>query len=231
MIIRWFGGILLGVAATLALFGFMLKLVTADRTQEMLSEAVTQMRFVDVPDEPPPKPDAESNPAHTPESPQPLASRDLLPVLQAPVKPQPQAVSDVAVPTPMPQDFAPSLPGPQSSWSVPVAGDSFAEGEKGRGYVEVIPIATRRPNIPERAWQHKIDGWVRVAFRLTAEGRTADVRVLDAHPGGVFEETVIRAVEDWLYDMRDIQYKGDLILTQKIELFWRDYPDNSPYLD
>ncbi|MBA53826.1 MAG: hypothetical protein CMK89_05165 [Pseudomonadales bacterium] len=234
MIARWLGGVLLGSVVTLLLFSFMLKLVMSDSTQELMTEAVTQMQFIELPEEPPP-PEAESDTAMVEDAVEPMQTRELIPVLSAPIQAPTLTRPDVAAQAPALQDFAPSIAGPQSNWSVPVSGDGFAEGEKGKGYMEVVPLATRRPNIPERAWQHKINGWVRVAFRLTREGRTADVRVLDAHPGGVFEDNVVRAVEDWLYDMRDLDIgagaKGELILTQKIELFWRDYPDNSPYLD
>ena len=230
MIFRWLGGTLLGAVITLLLFSFMLKLVMSDSTEVLLNEAVTQMQFIDLPEPPTPTED-EPDSSTTEAAEAPMETRDLIPVVSAPIQAQAVPSPDVAMQAPSLQDFAASIPGPQSNWSVPVSGDAFAEGEKGKGYIEVIPLATRRPNIPERAWRHKIDGWVRVAFRLTPEGRTADVRVLDAHPGGVFEDNVVRAVEDWLYDMRDLKVKGDLILTQKIELFWRDYPDNSPYLD
>ncbi|RLU01066.1 energy transducer TonB [Ketobacter sp.] len=230
MIPRLLAGALLGVVVSMLLFGFMLQLVRSDQVEVLLAEAVTELRIVDLPAEPPPDTAVETSTATEPQSAPPQAS-DLIPVLAAPLQAQAAPLPLPAVAVPSLRDFAPTIAAPHSGWSAPLSGDGLQEGEKGRGYIEVVPLATRRPNIPERAWQHKIDGWVRVAFRLTREGRTADVRVLDAHPGGVFEENVVRAVEDWLYDMRDLDHAGELILTQKIQLFWRDYPDNSPYLD
>ena len=70
-----------------------------------------------------------------------------------------------------------------------------------------------------------------VAFTLTPEGRTKNVRILDSYPRGIFEEKTIKAVEDWLYDMRDVRVKGEIILTQRIELKWKDYPNNNLRLD
>ena len=102
----------------------------------------------------------------------------------------------------------------------------------GRGFVEVVPFNTRRPNVPDAAWQNKVDGWVLVAFSVTPEGRTKDIRVLDAKPRGVFEEKVIAAVEDWTYRVSFYgQVSGQLVLTQKVEVQWKDYPQNMPNVD
>jgi len=111
--------------------------------------------------------------------------------------------------------------------SIPVAGAGDA-----LGYVEVIPFNTRRPNIPEVAWQNKVSGWVLVAFSITAKGSTRDVRVLDANPKGVFEEKVVAAVQDWQYQLSfSGKSRGDIILTQKVELSWQNYPQNIPNVD
>ena len=105
-------------------------------------------------------------------------------------------------------------------------------GQDARGYVEVVPFNTRRPNVPEVAWQNQIDGWVLVAFTITPEGRTRDVRVLDARPRGVFEEKVISAVEDWQYRLNfSSRNQYDVTLTQKVEVLWQNYPQNLPNVD
>jgi periplasmic protein TonB len=121
-------------------------------------------------------------------------------------------------------------------WSAPLPGGGGAEvvvgGTDAQGYIEVVPFDTRRPNVPEVAWQNKIDGWVLVAFSVTPEGRTRDVRVLDASPRGVYEEKVIAAVEDWTYRITfSGKTSGDVVLTQKVEVSWRNYPQNLPNVD
>jgi periplasmic protein TonB len=120
-------------------------------------------------------------------------------------------------------------------WSAPLSGgggEVVVGGQDAQGYIEVVPFDTRRPNVPEVAWQNKIDGWVLVAFSVTAQGRTRDVRVLDASPRGVFEEKVIAAVEDWTYRISfSGELKGDVILTQKVEVKWQNYPQNLPNVD
>ncbi len=116
-------------------------------------------------------------------------------------------------------------------WNTPLSAGAVNILEEGgvgaQGYVEIVPIGTRMPNVPELAWKNKINGWVLVAFNVHSNGRTHNIRVLDANPRGIFEEKVIAAVEDWIYS---VQYfgdlKGDIVLTQKVEVEWQNYPNN-----
>lgn len=229
MIIRLVCSALLAAVVSILLFRFMLGLLANEQVQTQIDQAITQLSFVDVPETPPkPPPPTESE---TPERSDALSANDLLPSMAVPEASAASKQGDIALPAADWGDFNVGVQVPTTSWT-PVSDQSaFNSGEKGKGFVEIVPLATRKPNIPLLAWNHKMDGWVLVAFTLKADGRTKNIRVLDAHPGGVFEENVIRAVQDWLYDMGSIKIKGDIILTQKIELKWRDYPDNSPFLD
>jgi TonB family protein len=122
-----------------------------------------------------------------------------------------------------------------SSFSAPVgaAGVNIpGGGQDARGFVEVVPYNTRRPNVPEVAWQNRISGWVLVAFTVTPQGRTRDVRVLDARPRGVFEESVVAAVKDWQYRLEfSSRNPYSVSLTQKVEVEWKNYPQNLPNVD
>lgn len=121
------------------------------------------------------------------------------------------------------------------SWKAPLGAggiDIGGGGQDARGFIEVVPYNTRKPNVPDVAWQNKISGWVLVAFNVTPQGRTKNVRVLDARPRGVFEEKVISAVEDWQYTLSFRgKFSGDVVLTQRVEVKWQDYPDNLPNVD
>lgn len=121
------------------------------------------------------------------------------------------------------------------SWSAPLGAGAVNMGGGGkdaRGFVEVVPFNTRKPNVPEVAWQNKISGWVLVAFSVSPRGKTRDVRVLDARPRGVFEEKVISAVEDWQYQVNfSGKNTGNIVLTQRVEVKWQDYPNNLPNVD
>jgi protein TonB len=120
-------------------------------------------------------------------------------------------------------------------WSKALTGAEGVQvggGTDAQGYVEVVPYDTRRPNVPEVAWRNKIDGWVLVAFSVTPDGRTQKVRVLDASPRGVFEDTVIAAVSDWRYRVSFAgKARGDIVMTQKVEVRWSNYPQNLPNVD
>jgi protein TonB len=167
----------------------------------------------------------------------------------APAEPRQEPVMDalqVAAPTPTAAQTleAPALDLALGDIAIPAVGDTwraplgegdldiFGVGQDARGYIEVVPYNTRRPNVPEVAWENRISGWVLVAFTVTPDGHTRNVRVLDARPRGVFEEKVIAAVEDWNYSLK---FKGrdrtNLVLTQRVEVRWQDYPSNLPNVD
>lgn len=124
-----------------------------------------------------------------------------------------------------------------SRWNGPVgragiAVPSGGGGEDAQGYIEVIPFDTRRPNVPDVAWENRISGWVLVEFRVTANGSTRDVRVLDANPRGVFEDKVVAAVSDWRYNVNfHDKPLTAVVLTQRVEVSWENYPDNMPNVD
>jgi protein TonB len=52
---------------------------------------------------------------------------------------------------------------------------------------------------PERALAQKIEGTVEIGFVVTPKGSVADVKVLDAHPKGVFEKAATNAVSRLKY--------------------------------
>ncbi len=172
----------------------------------------------DSPDQPPEEPTMESLDVAQVSPPAPLPSLDIeIPALDL-------AMGDI------------EIQGVGERWSAPLGTGTVnvgtGTGQDSRGYVEVIPFNTRRPNVPEVAWQNKIDGWVLVAFTVTPAGRTQNVRVLDARPRGVFEEKVIAAVQDWQYHLYfSSRNKYSVTLTQKVEVEWKNYPQNLPNVD
>lgn len=215
---------------TVAVFLFMQGLIRAGQ-----SELVPVSVFDDVEIlRPEPAPEERTDPdqpqqAQAEEQPLLASLRAPLPVA-APADPEPQAqapaldlgLGDISI-------------GPVGdSWSAPLGQGALevGRGMDARGFVEVVPYNTRKPNVPEVAWQNRISGWVLVAFTVTPDGRTRDVRVLDARPRGVFEEKVIAAVEDWQYTLSfSSRERSNLVLTQRVEVRWEDYPRNLPNVD
>jgi protein TonB len=152
----------------------------------------------------------------------------------------------MAAPTPQPQQSLemPSLDLGVGDIDIRAVGSNFTAplgaggiaipggGQDAKGFVEVVPYNTRRPNVPDVAWQNKISGWVLVAFTVTPRGDTRDVRVLDAKPRGVFEEKVIAAVGDWQYSVKFAgKSSANVVLTQRVDVRWQDFPTNIPNVD
>ena len=106
-----------------------------------------------------------------------------------------------------------------------------ADRKGAEGYREIVPFGTRQPNIPEAAWRNKTDGWVLVTFTVNMKGKVENVRVLDSQPAGLFDANVVAAVSDWIYDPEDLKArKAKVQLTQRIEMYWKDYPNNNHQL-
>lgn len=217
---------------TVLIFLFMRSLIEAGReegVQLVVHENVQILREQEPEEEEPEETD--DSPEEPPEEPamEPLDTIRVTP-------PTPQPADQLEIPA---LDLAVGdikIRAPGDRWSAPLGAGAVAVGtgvgQDARGYVEVVPFNTRRPNVPEVAWQNRIDGWVLVAFTVTPEGRTRDIRVLDARPRGVFEESVIAAVEDWRYRLEfSTRNPYSVTLTQKVEVEWKHYPQNLPNVD
>ncbi|MEO1079742.1 MAG: TonB family protein [Pseudomonadota bacterium] len=63
----------------------------------------------------------------------------------------------------------------------------------------VVPYLKLQPEYPSRAIARGIQGFVDLAFDITAAGTTSNIRVIEAQPEGVFERAAIRALEKWKY--------------------------------
>ena len=228
---RFLPALLGAILVTVAVFLFMQSLI--QRTQEEVVqvpvfETVQILREEPEQEEPPEALEAPDRPPPEPAM-EPLAIKDISPPAPVPATEFEMPALDLAV-----GDIAVKASGKR--WSAPLAVDAIATrpgGSDGRGYIEVIPFNTRQPNVPDVAWQNKISGWVLVAFNVTSDGNTRNIRVLDAKPRGVFEEKVVAAVEDWTYRVTfsGEAAAGNIVLTQKIEVSWESYPQNMPNVD
>lgn len=108
---------------------------------------------------------------------------------------------------------------------------AFAEDTR-EGLIEITPYSTRRPNIPKVAFDNKLNGWVLLVFNISESGQPINIKVLDAQPKGIFEDEVIKAIQRWRYSVSGlVRADQDVVLTQKIELQWQNYPANLPYND
>ena len=227
---RMFPAVFGALLITLAVFFFMQSLIQPDREEGAQLAVFSNVDVVHAkPEEPPPQ--EEPEPREEPREEPALEPLEVTAV--SPPNARPSAELDLPALDLGVGDINIAAVG--KGWSAPL-GDAGIEvntgGVDSHGYIEVVPFDTRRPNVPEVAWQNKINGWVLVAFSVTPEGRTRGVRVLDASPRGVFEEKVVAAVADWTYRISfSGKASGDVVLTQKVEVLWKNFPQNLPNVD
>jgi protein TonB len=212
---------------TLAVFVFMQSLITRGQNE---SVQVVTYQDVQIWQDEPEKPLEQEEPEPELREEPTLEPLDILTV--SPPTPEPIAEMSIATLDLGVGDINVGAVG--ARWSAPLGAGKVevSGGQDAQGFIEVVPYDTRRPNVPEVAWQNKIDGWVLVAFSVTRQGKTRNARVLDARPRGVFEEKVLAAVADWSYRIKVTGgAKGTVVLTQKVEVQWKNFPHNLPNVD
>jgi TonB family protein len=57
-----------------------------------------------------------------------------------------------------------------------------------------------KPVMPQVAIDHKIEGYVEVAFTIATDSTVRDAKVHHAEPAGIFEEAALAAVRYWIYE-------------------------------
>lgn len=60
-------------------------------------------------------------------------------------------------------------------------------------------IQAEAPEFPRAAERREIEGHVVVRYTVTADGAVSNIEVVEATPAGVFERSVMRALESWQY--------------------------------
>jgi protein TonB len=225
---RFFPALLGALLITVGVFLFMQSLIAPGKQESVQLVVHTDVEILR-PQEEEPEPEEEA-PVEPPAEP----VMDVMDVM-AVSAPTPEPATELQIPL---LDLAVgdiNIQAAGDSWSAPLGSAGVhipGAGSDAQGFVEVVPYNTRRPNVPEVAWKNKVNGWVLVAFSVTPDGDTRDVRVLDANPRGVYEEKVIAAVEDWQYRLSfSGKARSTVILTQKVEVRWEDYPHNLPNVD
>jgi len=60
-------------------------------------------------------------------------------------------------------------------------------------------VEAEAPEFPRAAERRGIEGHVVVRYNVAEDGAVADIEVVEATPAGVFERSVMRALESWRY--------------------------------
>ncbi len=135
------------------------------------------------------------------------------PAQQAPQPPRtPQMASlDLAVPqlsssVSISAASAPSLQGLTAQAAAPAApaapAASAAESAPSND-AEVIPLNEVLPVYPDNARRRGIEGYVKLAFTITPDGKVENVRVVESSPANVFDREARRAAVRWRFSPRN----------------------------
>ncbi len=67
---------------------------------------------------------------------------------------------------------------------------------------EVIPLFKLTPEYPRKAARAGKEGWVKLEFTITRQGRVADAAVVEARPRRLFNRAALRAIRKWRFKPR-----------------------------
>ena len=79
--------------------------------------------------------------------------------------------------------------------------------QKARAKGDFLPLYRAMPEYPSSAARRGQEGRVLLELTVTAEGRTRDIRVVEADPPGVFERAAIEAARRFRYAPRFVDGK------------------------
>ena len=90
---------------------------------------------------------------------------------------------------------------PKLTWGMPVAAPDTRGFYYGQGDVDQmpIPIFKMKPFYPFRARRLNITGEVKVSFVVDEYGHVSQVKIIEAKPPGIFEDSVIKALPSWRF--------------------------------
>jgi len=71
------------------------------------------------------------------------------------------------------------------------------------------PLVRSAPKYPSRARAKGISGTVSLSLLIDASGNVQRIKVLDANPAGVFEESAVEAVRNWRFE--PAMYNGEKV--------------------
>ena len=95
---------------------------------------------------------------------------------------------------------------------------SGAASVAGRGDQDVLPSVRIEPQYPREAASKGIEGYAVLEFTITAAGTTADVKVVDSKPRGVFNRAAIQAVQQWKYKPQIVDGKAVEVPGMRVQL-------------
>jgi TonB family protein len=87
--------------------------------------------------------------------------------------------------------------------------------------LSIIPESVVSPVYPFKARRQRLEGHVRLEFSVDASGRPRDISVVDASPPDIFEESAVRALQKWVFEV-DGSHSGAARVYQDFEFNMED---------
>lgn len=205
---RWLVSFLLALLAVLASFAMILWMISPPQAR-VENKPVQIGHFVPMSrkttdsqsrsrlkaPEPPP---TEVQPPKTPQPPQPMQAAPTVKLdVNLPSPPSSVSVQAAAMPSLAGITAAKAAPTPAPAPSAEPA----APGPAGIDS-EVVPLNEVLPEYPDQARRRGIEGHVKLAFTITAQGRVENIRVIESSPANMFDRSARRAAARWRFAPR-----------------------------
>lgn len=218
---RWLMSFVVAMLAVLASFVMILWMVSPPRAS--LDKAPVRIGHFVPMAQPSAEPQSRSRlkapqeppPAQPPTPPQPAASQPqpVTPALKLDVK-LPEIPSNLSVPVELPTLSgltAATAPAPTAAPAAaaaanPSAAPSAPAAPAPAGNdTEVMPLNEVLPEYPDHARRRGIEGYVKLAFVINAQGRVSNIRIVESSPANVFDRPARRAAARWRFTPRTEQ--------------------------
>jgi len=195
-VLVWISAIVLALGLNLFIFGIMPAFIQGVPDAPDDAELIQAIQVVRIkrPETPPRK----KEPPKPPEPPREMASatKMIQKQIQRPTIARPN----------LPVDLNPNLPRLPNSIALDPLSNFSMKMEMPQGLFSTSeldhPLQTlvRLPaSYPMRARRLGIEGWVKLEFIVTREGRVRDIKVVEAEPTGVFESSATRSVSQYRF--------------------------------
>jgi protein TonB len=117
----------------------------------------------------------------------------------APARPQPAAAAPPAAVEPPPPPPPPAQPAATLASAAPAPSVAASTAPENQDFKLIRRV---NASYPAQALRSRTEGWVELAFTITAEGDVTEVEVVDANPRRIFDREAVRALGQWKFTPR-----------------------------
>ncbi|MGD2132044.1 MAG: energy transducer TonB [Maricaulaceae bacterium] len=89
---------------------------------------------------------------------------------------------------------------PKSDYGFPPDPEAYSEPGDCQGGSRLAAVDLEEPEYPRRAFRQGLQGWVALRLDVDPDGRTRNVRVIEAQPDGPFNGAARGTVRSWRFE-------------------------------